>query len=269
MSKLYTDPDLLEAQYQTQDHLAVRIRTHQLFSVPPVDLPAAGVALLPWQGNELVVDVGCGNGAYQAEVLARTGRYIAADYSLGMLRSLTPAAQNRLNLDAHRLPLASQSADFILANHMLYHLRDKPRALAEFVRVLKPEGHFLAATNSQTTMAEFGEILQATIARLGMSLPLPGHLGGIDFTLENGADYLTPHFSTVTQHTITNALEFHEPAPIVDYQMSMWGGFIAALQNEVTAGQFAAAMFAHLQERFRETPVIKVHKKTGFFLCQP
>ncbi|MCB0005539.1 MAG: class I SAM-dependent methyltransferase [Anaerolineales bacterium] len=269
MSNRYSDPNLLAEQYQTQDHLAVRIRTHDLYTVPALDLPAEGLALLPWRGDELVLDVGCGNGAYMAGVLARTGRYIAADYSLGMLRSLTPPPSQRLNLDAQQLPCRSHSADIILANHMLYHVPDKPQALAEIRRVLKPAGFLLAATNSQTTMSEFRDILLATAARLGADIPLPDYFGRIDFTLENGADFLAPHFGSVTRHIFRNALEFREPEPIVAYQMSMWSGWLGGSGSGVGPGEFAAAMFAYLAERFQETDVLRVHKQTGFFVCQP
>ena len=268
MNSPFTDPDALEEQYKTQDHLAVRIATHQNYTVPNLDLPLAGVDLLPWRGDELVIDVGCGNGAYHEVVTARTGRYIAADYSLGMLTSIEPVPTSPVNLDAQALPIRDQCADIILANHMLYHVPDKPRALAEFKRVLKPGGYLLAATNSDTTMSAFRDIMLGTAASLGVEITFPDWFGGIDFTLENGFDYLEEFFGYKQRHTFRNALVFTEAKPIVDYQMSMWGGLVQQITGGLTAGEFAAGMFRYLEQQFAQQSEIKVHKTTGFFICQ-
>ena len=76
-------------------------------------------------------------------------------------------------------------------------------------------------------------------------------------------------FGHLQRHTFRNALVFTEAKPIVDYQMSMWGGLVKQLTGGVSAGEFAAAMFAYLESRFATQAEIKVYKTTGFFICQP
>ena len=65
------------------------------------------------------------------------------------------------------------------------------------------------------------------------------------------------------------ALELTEPEPIVAYQMSMRSGLLAGSGSGLKPGGCAAAMFAYLADRFQETDLLKVHKQTGFFVCQP
>jgi len=46
--------------------------------------------------------------------------------------------------DAQALPFADHSFDAIIANHMLYHVPNRPAAYAEFCRVLnKPRQNIL------------------------------------------------------------------------------------------------------------------------------
>jgi ubiquinone/menaquinone biosynthesis C-methylase UbiE len=54
--------------------------------------------------------------------------------------------------DAQALPFAAHSFDAIIANHMLYHMPNRPAVYAELCRVLKPSGRLSAATISRDNM---------------------------------------------------------------------------------------------------------------------
>jgi ubiquinone/menaquinone biosynthesis C-methylase UbiE len=138
---------LTRATYATNAALEVRIRTHERYTVPKIDFAEWVLELIPWRGGEVVLDLGCGSGLYRAPLLARIGRHgrlVSADLSFGMLQQLaarSPAEPNRrLNADAMNLPLPSDSLDVVLANHVLYHLPDIGRGVAEIHRVLRPGG---------------------------------------------------------------------------------------------------------------------------------
>lgn len=49
-------------------------------------------------------------------------------------------------IDIQNIPYEDNSFDLVIANMMLYHVPDLPRALAEVGRVLKPEGKLYTAT---------------------------------------------------------------------------------------------------------------------------
>lgn len=98
-------------------------------------------ALLP--PGARVADVGCGPG-HHTELLRGRGLWVAGfDLSLQMLsaRSVPGVVQ----ADMRALPLASSSLDAVWSAAAMLHVPrpDVPRALAEFSRVLRPDGHLV------------------------------------------------------------------------------------------------------------------------------
>ncbi len=55
--------------------------------------------------------------------------------------------------------LKQDSFDRVIANHMLYHVPDIATVLRETVRVMKPNGVFVAATNGENHMLETYDLL--------------------------------------------------------------------------------------------------------------
>ncbi|MBN1873723.1 MAG: class I SAM-dependent methyltransferase [Anaerolineae bacterium] len=90
-----------------------------------------------------VLDVGCGHGRdimwFEVRGCAVTG----ADLSYGMLAQARQIVQSPLvQMDMRNLPFCPAAFDGVWCNAALLHLPkcDVPRALAEFRRLLKPEG---------------------------------------------------------------------------------------------------------------------------------
>jgi SAM-dependent methyltransferase len=193
--------------------------------------------------------------------------YIAADYSIGMLRSGALSRLPRVNLDAQQLPVAPAAIDVLLANHMIYHLPRRDDALRDFVRVLRPGGYLLAATNSVQTMPELDKLL----ARAGEQLrppiaPLRRPL--MPFTLENGAELLRRHCRHVTRHDLVDALLFPSPQPLLDYLASMRAAYESQLPPPHTWHDVEAALHTRLEEHFSSHTHFRVSKKTGVFVCR-
>jgi len=222
---MVSDPACLSAQlYATKEPLAVRVRTHKLFTQPPVDFLAWVLGHVTWRGDERVLDVGCGSGAYVEPLCGRLthgGCMLASDVSWGMLRDVAakslPVSVVLLNADAMRLPLPDGCCDVVLANHMLFHVPHMEAAVIEFHRVLRPGGHLLAATNARDAMRAFiTEMEQAgrALGCPGVTLPVSPH---VRFTLENGWAVLSPCFPDVVRDVVESALVFSDAAPAVAY----------------------------------------------------
>jgi SAM-dependent methyltransferase len=77
--------------------------------------------------------------------LRRIAAYRPDLRALGL--DLSPGMGPAAVADAQRLPLPDASAEAVLAMHMLHHVPDIDRAVAEMARVLRPGGVALAASN--------------------------------------------------------------------------------------------------------------------------
>jgi arsenite methyltransferase len=98
-----------------------------------------------------VVDVACGSGA-TALLLERELGCVTVGVDLGAraideARRVTPAGARASFLlgDAEALPLADASFDVALSECSLCTFPDKPRAIAEMARVVRPGGHIAIA----------------------------------------------------------------------------------------------------------------------------
>ncbi len=116
--------------------------------------------LLPWRGDEKVLDVGCGRGLLligAAKRLSKTGKAIGVDIwrsedlsgngpEATLANAKAEGVADRIKIesaDARKLPLADASIDTIVSSLVIHNIPsrgDREQALAEMVRVLKPGG---------------------------------------------------------------------------------------------------------------------------------
>ena len=126
--------------------------------------PRWRTSVIPWDGTQVVADVGCGNGFDLRQIVpqGRCRHAIGLDLSAGMLRSLEDLRQSGglslVQADAQHLPLPDRSVDVALAMHMLYHVPDISAAIRELRRITKPGGTVLASTNSSAHLAEINRV---------------------------------------------------------------------------------------------------------------
>jgi SAM-dependent methyltransferase len=117
----------------------------------------AGIAnplrISPIPPGAIVVDIGCGAGMdlmLAARAVGPSGKAIGIDMTEPMAERARAAARTlgyahvevRAG-DALNVPVASESADFVITNGVLNLVPDKRRAFGEVLRILKPGGRFL------------------------------------------------------------------------------------------------------------------------------
>jgi SAM-dependent methyltransferase len=216
---------LRDVQYRTDANLAAR-QSIYVYQRPRLDLQARVIDLAAPAPGATVADVGCGNGAYLAELASRgfTGRVLGLDMSLGMLAaardrltSVGPLGVALIAADAAALPLPDGVADLTLAMHMLYHVPDPSEAVRELRRVTRPGGRVVIGLNAPDHLRELREIAAAARG--------DGRPGGRRerLNLDDGEALARASFSAVARHDFVTELRVPDPQPIADYIRSMSG----------------------------------------------
>jgi SAM-dependent methyltransferase len=240
----WTDRSLLRGvQYRTDANLVAR-QSLYCWQYPRLELAPLALDLAGLCGSETVTDVGCGNGAYLAELARRghTGRVLGIDLSAGMLRaarSCAPAAVLAAG-DAAGLPLRDAVSDLTLAAHMLYHLPRPQAAVRELRRITRPGGQVLVVLNGRDHLRELRDLITAALADSADRQPPRG----ARLHLDDGEALLAGEFSSITRHDFTSELLIPGTGPVEDYVRSMTitqglpdpGGLAAAVAGLIPSG---------------------------------
>jgi len=211
---------LRDVQYRTEANLAAR-QSIYAYQHPQVSLPAASLDLAALRGDETVADVGCGNGAYLAELGRRghRGPVLGVDFSVGMLaaaRRRAPAA-GLVAGDAAALPLRDEAADVALAMHMLYHVPDPSAGVRELRRVTRDGGQVLVVLNDDDHLRE---LRQEVTAALRDSFGIDRQVPFERLRIEEGAELLAAEFRRVRRVDFIGELRVPARCPIEDYVRS-------------------------------------------------
>ncbi len=225
--------------YGTDDNLATR-QSIYAFSSATGQPGFFGTAMskIPWNGDETVLDIGCGNGTWldRLQQLHPSVRTIGLDLSEGMLRSAAARKGPRPSVvaDAQALPVRDESVDVALMMHMLYHVPDVPMALDEARRALKREGRVLVTTPGQNRLGELRSLLEDALDEVrGEEVPRP--IFENTFSLGAAPSLLGEYFTTVELEVTSNLLEILVMEPVVDYLDSQQGPDLDALLPSATS----------------------------------
>jgi ubiquinone/menaquinone biosynthesis C-methylase UbiE len=202
----------LREQYATDDNLRARIALHAAFSINPHWAEWLFEQEAPGPGAR-ILELGCGPATLwraNSERIDPSWSLTLADFSPGMIEVARRELGERavyVVADAQELPFPADSFDAVLANHMLYHVPDRPRAFAEITRVLVSGGTFHASTIGRGHLAELVALV-------------PGWEFGRHaeaFGLETGPEQLQPFFADVRVNRFEDGLAVTEVEPVLAY----------------------------------------------------
>jgi SAM-dependent methyltransferase len=264
MSKFTDQQYLKNDQYRNADNLNARIAIHERFSTNPQGwFPWVWDILAELPAEAKVLELGCGSGALWMacpERIPAGWSVIVSDFSAGMLDS---ARRNLVALgrgfkfeqiDAQSIPYSDETFDIVIANHMLYHVPDRPKALGEIRRVLKPGGHLVASTNGEAHLGGLSGWLRRVDVEYDAARPIS------TFNLENAGAQLEPFFAQVTMSRYTDGLRITELPPLMAY-----------LRSTSRGGDATESVFAQLEQELagelQSNGAIYVTKDGGLFVA--
>ena len=262
MSKLTDQQYLKTEQYKDTTNLDARVAIHKGFSTNPYgwynwvfDI----LTKLPTDAK--ILELGCGPAYMWKECSHRipaTWDITLSDLSSGMLdsawRNLVVTGRNYKfkEIDAQSIPFEDETFDAVIANFMLYHVPDRPKALHEIRRVLKPGGKLIAATAGINHMKEMMEYLQQVhVSKTWESYANP-------FTLESGLEQLRLVFSNVTMSRYEDNLHVTEIEPIMAYIHS-------SMRATELSEEELANVQRDLEKELKEKGRVFISKDSGLF----
>jgi len=275
---LYQDKRYLsEQQYKDSSNLDARAALHRQFSTAKIEWHPWVFDQMSLQAGSRVLECGCGPGwlwRYNLEKIPPDCHITLTDLSPGMVAEAEAAlaeSSHHFSFEAvnvEELPFADEQFDLVIANHMLYHVPDRAKALREIRRVLKDNGlsprrngsRLLAATNGQKHMQEIKNYRAQLFSEQGnapqsLSLSLP-------FRLENGRELLAPFFSKVELRQYEDSLQVTEAAPLVAYILSILN------RNEVSDDTLHSLTNV-LEQELLDNDSIHISKESCLFVAYP
>lgn len=254
---------LRDDQYREPGNLGRRAALHIKYSTATERWFPWLATQIDWAPAAAVLDLGCGPGwfwAGAAPVLPPGLRLTLADLSHGMLRDARTRLATKyrsaefVQADASALPFGSDHFHVVVAGHMLYHLPDIGRAVAEVSRVLRPDGVLLASTEEDGSLQELHEIRREVF-------------GGDDtaritrrFSRASGEPLLAGHFGRVEWRSHPDELRCTDPDDVLAWLTSIPPG------SQASADQRRRLRRA-VQDRFAGTGEFRITKRAGAFVA--
>ena len=226
-----TTPDqnyLKSDQYKDASKLAARAQLHANYSRSKIGWFTWMFDLYQLPPNARILELGAGAGwlwVNNATRIPAGWQITLSDFSPGMLdeqrKALAhvPHAFEHQEIDAQAIPYPDAAFDALIANHMLYHVPDRAKAIAEMRRVLKPGGTLYTATNGTKHMQEVHRMM----AHFGFERNdwLNGFIAEDGYRLENAPDQLRAQFGQVELRRFDDGIEIDTPDPLIAYILSM------------------------------------------------
>ena len=116
-----------------------------------------------------VLEIGCGNGALWSKNIDLLDKDINITLT-DLCEDMVNNAKKNLSdysdvfdfeiVDPNNIPFEDESFDLVIANHILFYMKDLDKVLKEIKRVLKVGGHFYSSTIDSNNMKELESLMK-------------------------------------------------------------------------------------------------------------
>lgn len=252
-------------QYNRATNLDIRIELHRNYSTNPKGWFPWIYEQLPIKQANQILEIGCGNGelwlnAKKEEI--KTKHILLTDVSKGMIMDAKSLLEEHglsfqyQVMDAQQMPFCNRTFDLVIANHVMFYMKDRERAISEIARVLNAKGVFIASTYGKNHMKEITEMVQEFDSKIRLSdIQLFEQFG-----IENGEEQLQKYFKNVEFRLYEDRLFVNEAEPIVNYVLSCHGN-----QRECLDGK-TEQFKKFIKEKIKKYGGISITKSAGIFI---
>lgn len=257
--------DLVD-QYKNSTNIDIRIRLHEKYSMNPLTWFEWLYQNYHIKSHMNILEVGCGNGKLwnmNKEHIPNDSQIIISDISQGMINDAKNNLKDIKNIsyncfDCHHIPYDDHSFDIVIANHVMFYLKDIHSVLKEIKRVLKPSGYFYCSTYGKNHMKEITTLVKEYDSRITLS-----NVNLYDiFGLENGYEILHEVFGNVEMKIYDDYLLVDNMDDIANYILSCHGN-----QTEYISKNYDAFK-KYLDRKLKNNSSFKITKDAGLFICK-
>ena len=257
----------VKSQYKDSCNLSSRIQLHEKFSVN-------SEKWFPWVFKHLeftectdILELGCGNGVVWKENNGKilSGKnIILSDFSSGMIEDAKQNVKGVYDflfevINAEKINKSDASIDMVIANHMLYHMKNLETCLTEIVRILKPGKRLYATTIGESHLVEISNIVKEFDSSI--NLKFSGHAK--KFGINNGMLILKKYFTNVTFNRYEDYLFVTDVDSLVGFIMST-----SSNVREKIKGENLNAFKSYLEQKIEKDGGIKITKDIGMFIAE-
>ncbi len=263
---------LQNVQYKDPSNLDARAYLHQRFSRNLQGLHRWIFDYLLERFDGRILELGSGPGYLWRRNLDRIPAsfpIILSDVSQGMINaarrelSTVPIQFHYAVIDAQSLPLPSNSFNIVLANHMIYHIPDIPKAIEDMYRIISRDGCLLAATNYDDHMHEIDDLVHSIEPSIIFGSRDLMDIRIIPFSMSNGGELLSSSFEKVIKFELDDELTITEVEPLVQYILSYPGNAREVFASEEKLSELKTT----IEENIRNHGAFYVTKSAGLFIA--
>ncbi len=133
------------------------------------DLAAPLLGLLAPQPGELILDLGCGDGALTERIVGAGASVVGVDASPDMVRAARARGLDARVMDGQALDFAGVTFDAVVSNAALHWMPDAQAVIAGVARALKPGGRFVGEMGGHGNVASIVAALHASLRSRGVA----------------------------------------------------------------------------------------------------
>ena len=235
--KILEDEKELLQQYMDSSNLDASIKLQDRFS-------SNRHGWYKWTFNNIkldkkykVLEIGCGNGALWSKNINLLDKDISitlTDVCEEMINSAKKSLSNYSDIfdfqivDPYNIPFENESFDLVIANHILFYMKDVDKVLNEIKRVLKIGGYFYSSTIDSKNMKE----LESLVKGFNSNIKISEEKISSNFGLENGEGILSKHFCQIKKYLYEDKLVINDAKGILEYIYSIPGNIIELIDTK-------------------------------------